>query len=1048
MAVIHVHNIGESVIAVGERRLTPDAPHLFALLLFLAEGQGRAIQRSELSELLFDVSGRARATSHNLRQLLYRLKRFGVPLELTDRTVRLATQHVARAIDTLVAGSYDDRKTHLRSSYGVLPHYAPPTQGRVAVWVESLRDTLHNRLRQQFCIDIITARQRADWQHLEALSRRALELDPLNESAVLGLAEATARSGSKALALSILDTYRQDLGEERADLALPAKLLGKRIDTLIESPTAKGHIRVRLVGRSEEMTLLVGAWERARQGRFVSVRLTGDKSIGKSRLAEEFGATVTMDGTGHVLTKLATPTDRDRPLSLIADLVSQILSLPGAAGCDPEMLPVLRRLSGSIAPCGSVRAEHAYSEYESAAIRNAFFDLLSSVCEERPILCIIDNADDLDEASQALLATFSDRAGDVRIMFLSCHSTADGATPHAAITAVRLHPLSAPLSKDLLKALGTASGRSMSEELAERCLDVAAGNPGHLELLVSDDREEWELSSVPADLLALADRRILSLTMQAQYALQAIVVLSDPTTPAHIAELTGLGTHELIVALHALEDASLIVQSVEGIRCRTMFLATRARLTASRIVICMMEGRAAALIEAENSQQRWTPAIAWRIASHWQNAGQPRRARSFLRASWQHAVSIGHPMSAAKAIRDELRLSLEPDERAALLDDLIGALQAAGDLPGVIAAVDERYAMGSRLQDSAHRRAELEFDRDEARVMNQSTPSSHVGSLSRHANSSVLDSRRRLRAARLLIMGADGALDERLAVAALTSSQSIDVGDVPSLLLRDQISLIYHTVFGDRDEALRIATRLESRVRRSERSWYTFISLRNCSLARQLVDRGPTDYESLERTYADALDAAMISNALWSATHLTSVLIDDGNIAEACRWMTISEGLASSHGESVLPIDYFSAQVDLALLDENYSRAERYLSQMQRNAPRYESARLRNDLLIYRIRVRQLSGGHLVSQSELQALLVFHELAKDFGRHDDHMDVLWAALSALGETAKASELLSLYLRHHRRERRPCRYFLRFRTGSDPAWSSRYITRVGEEPEQA
>ena len=119
-----------------------------------------------------------------------------------------------------------------------------------------------------------------------------------------------------------------------------------------------------------------------------------------------------------------------------------------------------------------------------------------------------------------------------------------------------------------------------------------------------------------------------------------------------------------------------------------------------------MEGRAASLLEAEHSQHRWSQSDAWRIASHWQHAGQPKKARTFLRACWQHAVSIGQPMIACHAIREMLQSSHDPDDRASLLDDLIPSLQAAGDFQAVMVAVEERKALSSRVLDTSPRREE------------------------------------------------------------------------------------------------------------------------------------------------------------------------------------------------------------------------------------------------------------------------------------------------------------------------------------------------------
>ena len=1042
MAQIRVRIIGECVIEIGDRQIGPEASHLFALLLYLAEEHGRSITRSELIEVLFEPNRTRQKASHSLRQLLYRAKRLGAQISLHQSHVRLLAQDVLPASSDISTSRFDERLSRLKATYTVLPHYEPHITRQFTRWTETLRERLNNELRIHFGKGIALARQYADWEHLEVLSRRALEIDPLNESAVLGLAEATARSGSKALALSMLDTYRRELGEERAGLALPAKLLGRRIDNYCSRPSAAKSFHVRMIGRTGELSRLLTEWQSAQGGRFRGVVLFGDKSIGKSRVAEELAATVSMNGIGRVLRADRAPSPRDRPLGLLADLASQLVVLPGAAGCDPLSLHLLARLSGTLATDISVPAEHGRHGYQTATVRNAFVELISSVTEEQPLLCIVDDADQLDAGSVALLPVLADRLRDRAIMLVLCTRRDPSQTPRLAspFICIRLKPLDPSASRDLFLALANTGSPQVPEALADWCLDIAAGNPGHLELLVRDVGRAPAQPSVPSDLIALMDRRIEGLPVHAQYMLQALSVITTGATPADLMRLTGLSTKETLTALHILEDASLITQSPDGLRCSSAFVGERTRQLASRVVLAMMEGRAAELLEEAIDTRRCTPSTAWRIASHWTNAHQAHRARVYLRACWRHSISIGQPISAASAIRATLESSQQPAQRAELLDDLIGALQAAGDMPAVIAAVKERRSLTVHIEESAGRLSALSFDEEEARVMSQSTPSLHVGALRSHVTSSHLDGRRKLRAARLLMMGADGALDGKLARDTLSRSEGIDTADSSSALLRLQISLIYNTVFGDPDEALRIADTIAHHIQGMERSWNTFVARRNCSLARQLVGVGNTDYAELDGSYAEALGASMTASALSTASHLTSVLVDDGNIDEARKWMSISESLASGCEMRGLPMDYLSAQVDLALLDGNIRRARHFVSQMRKNAPRYNSVRLKNDLLIYRLRLRQLSGAPPVSEDEIARLLAFHDVARSFGRHDDHMDVLWTALVSTGQQVLASELLLRYLRDYRRERRRCRYFLRLRTQSDPAWSSVMLQR--------
>src|SRR5205814_1550424 len=103
------------------------------------------------------------------------------------------------------------------------------------------------------------------------------------------------------------------------------------------------------------------------------------------------------------------------------------------------------------------------------------------------------------------------------------------------------------------------------------------------------------------------------------------------------------------------------------------------------------------------------------------------------------------------------------EERAELLDDLIGALQAAGETNALEPVLRERQALSATVQDTPARRAALAFDAVEACVPNFESPCRHIACLRGHLHSRLLDPGRRIRAARLLMLAADGDLDEALA---------------------------------------------------------------------------------------------------------------------------------------------------------------------------------------------------------------------------------------------------------------------------------------------
>jgi hypothetical protein len=259
--------------------------------------------------------------------------------------------------------------------------------------------------------------------------------------------------------------------------------------------------------------------------------------------------------------------------------------------------------------------------------------------------------------------------------------------------------------------------------------------------------------------------------------------------------------------------------------------------------------------------------------------------------------------------------------------------------------------------------------------------------------------------------------------------------DPASEQMLHNVDLIYHTVFGDPKAALRIIEALQVTSHASGRSWHAFVTRLNCSLAKQLVGIGEPDYDEVEGIYSACIDASMMAMAMRCASHLSSILIDDGELQRAKAWVATTEALAQSISGPEYPVEYLASQIDMALIDGDSSRALEFLSVMQRNSHTYNTPRLRDAQLIYRLRVQQRCGGPAATPEELAALLKWHEHGKSFGRHDDHMEVLWASLRAHRRDEEAATLLRSYLVDSRRERRSCRFVLRTTTAVDPTWGS-------------
>ena len=188
MSQIRLRILGESVIQVGETIVEPSATHLFALLLYLAVERGKLMSRGQLASMLFPEASATNA-GHNLRQLLYRLRRMGVPLETTAAAVKLLAEGVVDSTECLLTRSYGEAVQAGATGHVLLPAYCPPT-APLSRWLETYREEISTKLLRRIARDLARAREGADWTAVACFARALLDLDPLNETATLGLAEA------------------------------------------------------------------------------------------------------------------------------------------------------------------------------------------------------------------------------------------------------------------------------------------------------------------------------------------------------------------------------------------------------------------------------------------------------------------------------------------------------------------------------------------------------------------------------------------------------------------------------------------------------------------------------------------------------------------------------------------------------------------------------------------------------------------------------------------------------------------------------------------
>jgi len=386
----------------------------FALLIYLARSPKRSRTRNHLIGLLWadkPEHDARRSLNVALSTLRQRLGTGG--LETDGDQVRLGPGAVELDLDRLeslaAAGEMGGAADLARGDF--LEGFALSDASEFEDWLLVERTAVRRR-----SLDVLTRRANelldaGDTRHAEELCTSALRFDDLFEPVVRTIMYARAVGGDRAGALSCYEQFKARLGERLGTLpdqeteALAERLRRERV---WQMPPTRGerveHIgggrRAPLEGRAEALERALAAWRACRAERRRSIIiLEGDAGIGKTRLAEEIAARARVDGATTAAIR-AVEADLASPWSGLLSLCRhELLDAPGIAGASPAALAALR-------------AETAAPEFT-----RAFSEVVTAVCDEQPLLIVLDDVQWLDrESLLAILATLRDPPAPLTII--------------------------------------------------------------------------------------------------------------------------------------------------------------------------------------------------------------------------------------------------------------------------------------------------------------------------------------------------------------------------------------------------------------------------------------------------------------------------------------------------------------------------------------------------------------------------------------------------------------------------------------------------------
>ncbi|MEK6768730.1 MAG: AAA family ATPase, partial [Gemmatimonadota bacterium] len=398
-----------------------------ALLLLLAMRQGRPWPREQLVELLWSGDDELSAR-HSLSQSVSLInKNLGAEaitgaskdqVVLREGLIRL---DVAAFEERVSAKRFTEARDlwHGNLLEGLWIQRAPHFDR----WLDEERQRLARDMRRVLRALIEAQRAEGDWEAMRATAEAILDLDALDEAAMLAYLESLSLDGDRTLALrryrefearlkdeldaepgaalrSWLKRHRKGDGAPAEDSATRRAPAGRVSETIV-LPTA-----LPVFGRHAEYAALWEAWEAARAGQGGFIILEGEPGIGKTALASKLVNQVHVAGGSACFVKCYR-SEKSVPFAPISALIRQLSRLPGFVALSDTWIGELTRLVPELRE-RYPNAPQPMAVDDSARYRlcDAAMHAAECVADEHPLLVVVDDIQDADEATLALVHYF------------------------------------------------------------------------------------------------------------------------------------------------------------------------------------------------------------------------------------------------------------------------------------------------------------------------------------------------------------------------------------------------------------------------------------------------------------------------------------------------------------------------------------------------------------------------------------------------------------------------------------------------------------------
>jgi hypothetical protein len=313
-----------------------------------------------------------------------------------------------------------------------------------------------------------------------------------------------------------------------------------------------------LHGRDTERARLAALLTDARGGHAGTLLLHGEPGVGKSALLEDL--VVAAGDDVQVLRAQGVESEAPLPFAALHRLLRPVLSI-----LDRLPAPQARALRAAFGEADDVAVEPFLAALATLSV-------LTQAAEDEPVLCVLDDAQWLDQATTEAVLVAVRRLGADRVAVVFAARDGEGhAFAPDGVPALPLTPLTNGAARALLSE---AAGGPVPEEVADRLMTQAAGNPLALVELPGTLSAEQLAGAEPLPaqlhLTAGIERVFLDRCRRLPPDVQVLLLVAAADDSGHVAtvraaaESLGAGRD----SLDAAERSGLLVVDRDTVRVR------------------------------------------------------------------------------------------------------------------------------------------------------------------------------------------------------------------------------------------------------------------------------------------------------------------------------------------------------------------------------------------------------------------------------------------------------------------------------------------------